>query len=149
MNMCTQPPSNKVTESLSDKYAPPGRETGTDFPFKKRANPRCVQCSGFGEFHVPYVDYDTFIIHRCECTDEVTESPSTKSLSAEELKERDRFEESIDREGMNDFPKPESLSDRALEFGYSYARNPSMRGTSLHACRLEWAQLNEENKKDG
>lgn len=50
------------------KYAPTGNETGTDFRYKKLADSGCVRCGGQGEWHVPYDDWSTYIIHRCDCT---------------------------------------------------------------------------------
>jgi hypothetical protein len=55
------------------QFKPTGCETGTDFHYKKRAARTCPECGGWGEYHVPYEDYDTFIIHRCECTDKTGE----------------------------------------------------------------------------
>ena len=51
------------------RYAPTGSERGTDFTYKHRADKSCTMCAGFGEYHVPYEDYNTYIIHRCVCTD--------------------------------------------------------------------------------
>lgn len=49
-------------------YAPRGNETGTDFFYRHLAWDGCKMCDGHGEWHVPYEDYDTYIIHRCDCS---------------------------------------------------------------------------------
>ena len=60
--------AKEEADDYDGKYAPSGSESGTYFSYKSLAKLGCVRCGGFGEWHVPYEDYSTYIIHRCDCT---------------------------------------------------------------------------------
>jgi len=60
--------AERNADDYDGKYAPSGNESGISFSYQSLAKRGCVRCGGFGEWHVPYGDFDTYIIHRCDCT---------------------------------------------------------------------------------
>lgn len=113
-------------------YAPTGNETGTDFSYRKLAYSGCKVCAGLGEWHVPYEDYDTFIIHRCDCS----RPPQSQAIDPDK-KNIDKMSE---RELLSELRDCRKELYSAFQYAYGYRQHPSMRGSSLHAA---WTSYKE------